>query len=245
MCNKKKASLSDESLNDTEKQNAAYHFDELKDCEKIFDWSIKTINGTPKDIMEGQVLIFCAGTAWGLLLTFLTWWKSQIHVPELMAGAIFLYCNVFFYILIFRQKTIFNYSVTSQKALLEYYDYYPSFAGPLFKGIAIFTILLFLGVALVTGSLLFLIGPAAISIGAARSLLNWENKIHHRETRPWDTHNFVTIDRKRSIIVIHCTDITTGFVAHLPNKDLFEQYLQFLHSVLPPTAEFMEKDWEW
>ncbi|SDN14310.1 hypothetical protein, partial [Pseudomonas cichorii] len=59
------------------------------------------------------------------------------------------------------------------------------------------------------------------------------------------THNFVTIDRKRSIIVIHCTDITTGFVARFPNKDLFEQYLQLLHSVLPPTAEFMEKDWEW
>ncbi|GFM84496.1 hypothetical protein PSCICN_51880 [Pseudomonas cichorii] len=245
MLNEKKASLSDESLNDTEKQNAAYHFDELKDCEKIFDWSIKTISGTPKDIMEGQVLIFCAGTAWGLLLAFLTWWKSQIHVPELMAGAIFLYCNVFFYILIFRQKTIFNYSVTSQKALLEYYDYYPSFAGPLFKGIAIFTILLFLGVALVTGSLLFLIGPAAISLGAARSLLNWENKINNEQSLPWNEYNFVTVDRKRSMIITHRTDLTVGFEFRFPDKELFEQFLKFLHSVLPSTAEFMEKDWEW
>ncbi|MBX8516698.1 permease [Pseudomonas cichorii] len=147
--------------------------------------------------------------------------------------------------LVARKKTIFNYQIDIQAGSVEYYDYYPSFAGPLFKGIAIFTILLFLGVALATGSLLFLLGPAAISIGAARTLLNWKNPIHHRETRPWDMHNFVTIDPKRSIIVIHCTDITTGFVAHFPNKALFEQYLQFLHSVLPPTVEYMEKDWEW
>jgi hypothetical protein len=45
MHNEKKASLSDESLNETEQQNAAYHFDELEGCEKIFDWSIKTMNG--------------------------------------------------------------------------------------------------------------------------------------------------------------------------------------------------------
>ncbi|GFM84498.1 hypothetical protein PSCICN_51900 [Pseudomonas cichorii] len=147
--------------------------------------------------------------------------------------------------LVIRQKTIFNYHVKTQSGSVEHFRHYPSFAGPLFKGIAIFTILLFLGVALVTGSLLFLIGPAAISLGAARSLLNWENKIHYEESLPRNEHNFVTVDRKRTMIITHRTDITVGFEARFPNKDLFEQYLQFLHSVLPPTAKFMEKDWEW
>ncbi|GFM68659.1 hypothetical protein PSCICJ_47770 [Pseudomonas cichorii] len=162
-----------------------------------------------------------------------------------MAGYVAFYSYVFYLILVFRQKTVFNYSVTSQKALLEYYDYYPDFAGPFFKGIAIFTILLFLGVALVTGSLLFLVGPAAMSLGAARTLLNWENKIHNEESLPWNEYNFVTVDRKRSMIITHRTDITLGFEARFSNKELFEQYLQFLHSVLPPTAEYLEKDWEW
>ncbi|WP_201020682.1 permease, partial [Pseudomonas cichorii] len=202
MESEKKASLSDESLNDIEKQNTAHYFDKSEGCEKIFDWSIKAINGTPKDIVEGQVLIFLVSTVWILFVTWLAWGRVEVDVSVIVMGYAVLYGYVFFLIRVFRQKTIFNYSVTSKKALLEYYDYYPDFAGPFFQGIAIFTILLFLGVALVTGSLLFLVGPAAISIGAARSLLNWENKIHHRETRPWDTHNFVTIDRKRSIIVI-------------------------------------------
>ncbi|MBX8610533.1 permease [Pseudomonas cichorii] len=183
------------------------------------------------------------------LFIYFIWlmWEALVEDVGLFIGfgcatvAYFIYLIM----LVIRQKTIFNYQLTTQACSVEYFHHYPSFAGPLFKGIAIFTILFFLGVALVTGSLLFLVGPAAIALGAARTLLNWENPIHHRETRPWEMHNFVTIDRKRSIIVIHCTDITTGFVAHFPNKDLLEQYLQFLHTVLPPTAEFMEKDWEW
>ncbi|MBX8503139.1 permease [Pseudomonas lijiangensis] len=219
--------------------------EESVEYEKVFEWSIKTMKSPPKEVMEGQLVIFLVGTVWILFITWLSWGRVELDVSMVVACYVAFYSYVFYLILVFRQKTVFNYSVTSQKALLEYYDYYPDFAGPLFKGIAIFAILFFLGVALFTGSLLFLVGPAAMSLGAARTLLNWKNPIHHRETRPWDMHNFVTLDRKRSIIVIHCTDITTGFVAHLPNKDLFEQYLQFLHSVLPPTAEYMEKDWEW
>ncbi|MCV4288354.1 permease [Pseudomonas capsici] len=212
----------------------------------VMVWSIKTINCPPKEFMRFQTSFIIGALA---LLTYFAWLMWDI-ITESAGFFISFVCvavasSTYMIMLVVRQKTIFNYQLTIQTCSVEYFLHYPSFAGPLFKGIAIFTILLFLGVALVTGSLLFLVGPAAIALGAARTLLNWENPIHHGETRPWEMHNFVTIDRKRSIIVIHCTDITTGFVAHFPNKDLLEQYLQFLHTVLPPTAEFMEKDWEW
>ncbi|EGH35451.1 hypothetical protein PSYJA_43141, partial [Pseudomonas syringae pv. japonica str. M301072] len=46
------------------------------------------------------------------------------------------------------------------------------------KGIAIAVILLFVMVAILTGSLLFLIGPVAMAFIAAIKLLNWENPIH-------------------------------------------------------------------
>ncbi|RMQ50623.1 hypothetical protein ALQ04_03801 [Pseudomonas cichorii] len=209
-------------------------------------WSIKTFDCSPKELLILHILSISVNLLPFLFCTWLLW----DDLPELMGLLISFGCAAVIYstyliVFLARQKTVFNYHIKRLSGYLEYYDYYPNFAGPLFKGIAIFAMLLFLGVALFSGSLLFLIGPAAIALGAARFLLNWENKIHNEQSLPWSEHNFVTIDRKRSIIVIHCTDITTGFVAHLPSKELFEQYLQFLHSVLPSTAEFMEKSWEW
>ncbi|MBX8620383.1 permease, partial [Pseudomonas cichorii] len=144
--------------------------EESVEYEKVFEWSIKTMKGPPKEIMKGQLFIFLVGTAWVLFATWLGWGRIELDIRVIVACYVALYSYVFYMIFVFRQKIVFNYSVTSQKALLEYYDYYPDFAGPLFKGIAIFAILLFLGIALFTGSLLFLIGPAAISLGAARTL---------------------------------------------------------------------------
>ncbi|EPM94125.1 hypothetical protein A249_20755, partial [Pseudomonas syringae pv. actinidiae ICMP 18804] len=64
---------------------------------------------------------------------------------------------------------------------------------------------------LLTGSLLFLIGPVAMAVVAAVKLLNWENPVHHRQTAPWHLHEFVTVDHKRLMVIIHCDDVTTGF----------------------------------
>ncbi|MBX8602754.1 permease [Pseudomonas cichorii] len=212
----------------------------------VMIWSIKTINCPPKELMKFQLIVIGASFTLFIYCLWIMWDTLPEDSELLMAfGFAAVISATYMIFVVARQKTIFNYHIKTQSGSVEHFLHYPDFAGPLFKGIAIFTILFFLGVALFTGSLLFLAGPAAVALGTARTLLNWSNPIHHRETRPWDMHNFVTLDRKRSIIVIHCTDITTGFVAHLPNKDLFEQYLQFLHSVLPPTAEYMEKDWEW
>ncbi|WP_201005081.1 permease [Pseudomonas cichorii] len=212
----------------------------------VMIWSIKTIECSPKELKKAYLAVVTA-----CLLPFLyCLWLLWEDLPEALDMLIAFGCApVVFgtYLIVFavRQKAMFNYHITLNGGSVEYYDYYPNFAGPFFKGIAIFTILLFLGVALVTGSLLFLVGPAAISIGAARSLLNWENKINNEQSLPWNEYNFVTVDRKRSMIITHRTDITVGFEFRFPDKELFEQFLQFLHSVLPPTAEFMERDWEW
>ncbi|GAB0066869.1 hypothetical protein IBA8402_26320 [Pseudomonas syringae] len=100
-------------------------------------------------------------------------------------------------------------------------------------------------VAILTGSLLFLIGPVAMAFIAAIKLLNWENPIHHEKSLPWGEYNFVTVDRKRLMIITHRTDITLGFEARFQHELLFNKYLNFLHTVLPSTAEFTEKAWKW
>ncbi|RMN14153.1 hypothetical protein ALQ65_02142 [Pseudomonas syringae pv. coriandricola] len=84
----------------------------------------------------------------------------------------------------------------------------------------------------------------AIAFIAAIKLLNWENPIHHEQSLPWGEYNFVTVDRKRLMIVTHRTDITLGFEARFKHEVLFNKYLNFLHTVLPCTAEFTKKAWK-
>ncbi|MBX8486497.1 permease [Pseudomonas cichorii] len=212
----------------------------------VMVWSTKTIDCPPKELRKIYIVIILSCLLPFLYCVWMMWDTLPADVELLIGfGCAAVVSATYMIMLVARKKTIFNYQIDIQAGSVEYYDYYPDFAGPLFKGIAIFTILLFLGVALATGSLLFLVGPAAISIGAARTLLNWENPTHNEESLPWNEYNFVTVDRKRSMIITHRTDTTLGFEARFPTKVLFEQYLQFLHSALPPTAEFTEKDWEW
>ncbi|OSN66474.1 hypothetical protein BV351_05507 [Pseudomonas syringae pv. actinidiae] len=147
--------------------------------------------------------------------------------------------------LLIRQKTIYNYTLKTDGATVEYYLHYPDFASSFFKGIAIAVILIFVFIALLTGSLLFLIGSVAMAFIAAVKLLNWENPVHHRQTAPWHLHEFVTVDHKRLMVIIHCDDVTTGFAARFPSKELMTKYLAFLHEVLPLSAEYIEKASNW
>ncbi|WP_122368571.1 permease, partial [Pseudomonas amygdali] len=200
----------------------------------------------PKEIMIAQS-IFAAIHLTGSSLFIWGGWKVFLKNPPLLVGLILALGGVlaYFICLLIRQKTIYNYTIKTNCAHLEYYLHYPDFASSFFKGIAIAVILMFVFMAALTGSLLFLIGPAAIACVAALKLLSWENPIHHEQSLPWDEYNFVTVDRKRLMIVTHRKDVTLGFEGRFQHELLFNKYLAFLHTVLPPTAEFTEKAWTW
>ncbi|KPX37659.1 permease [Pseudomonas ficuserectae] len=213
---------------------------------EILQWSIKTIARPPKEILLAELaIVFIYAT----ILSFGLWagWEFYSKDPF---QAIYIVAStsggaVYFILLGVRQKTIYNYTIKTNCAHLEYYLHYPDFASSFFKGIAIAVILIFVFIAALTGSLLFLIGPAAMACIAALKLLNWENPIHHEQSLPWDEYNFVTVDRKRLMIITHRTDVTLGFEARFQHEVLFNKYLNFLHTVLPSTAEFTEKAWKW
>ncbi|WP_460408456.1 permease [Pseudomonas amygdali] len=212
----------------------------------ILNWKIKTLAKSPKEIMIAQS-IFAAIHLTGSSIFIWGGWKVFLKNPPLLAGLILALGGVLAYFigLLIRQKTIYNYTIKTNCAHLEYYLHYPDFASSFFKGIAIAVILIFVFIAALTGSLLFLVGPAAIACIAALKLLSWENPIHHEQNLPWDEYNFVTVDRKRLMIVTHRTDVTLGFEARFQHEVLFNKYLAFLHTVLPPTTEFTEKAWKW
>ncbi|RMU73524.1 hypothetical protein ALP23_00847 [Pseudomonas syringae pv. apii] len=212
----------------------------------LLTWSIKTISRSPKETLVAElgVVFVCA-----IMLSFILWaggdyyLQNPVHsiyqIVALTGAAIYIIA------LGVRQKTIYNYTIKTDRAHLEYHLHYPDFASSLFKGIAIAVILIFVFVALFTGSLLFLIGPVAMAFIAAIKLLNWENPIHHEQSLPWAEYNFVTVDRKRLMIITHRTDVTLGFEARFQHEVLFNKYLAFLRGALPPTAEFTERAWKW
>jgi len=224
-------------------QEKALYLPKSKD---VLNWKIKTFARSPREMMITQsifIAIYMTGSTlymWGGWIMFSDSLYSLVGTILALAGIL-----TYYLCLLIRQKTIYNYTVTTHHAHLEYYLHYPDFASSFFKGIAIAVILLFVMVAILTGSLLFLIGPVAMAFIAAIKLLNWENPIHHEQSLPWGEYNFVTVDRKRLMIITHRTDVTLGFEARFQHEVLFNKYLSFLHTALPSTAEFTEKAWKW
>ncbi|KPB84877.1 permease [Pseudomonas syringae pv. tomato] len=212
----------------------------------ILNWKIKTLARSPKEIMITQ-LGFAAFHVMASSLFIWLGWVMFSDSPSSLVCVIFALGGhlAYFIGLLIRQKTIYNYTLKTDGATVEYYLHYPDFASSFFKGIAIAVILIFVFIALLTGSLLFLIGPVAMAVIAAVKLLNWENPVHYRQTAPWHLHEFVTVDHKRLMVIIHCDDVTTGFAARFPSKELMTKYLAFLHEVLPPSAEYIEKASNW
>ncbi|MBI6798273.1 permease [Pseudomonas syringae] len=218
----------------------------LPKSKDVLNWKIKTFARSPREMMITQsifIAIYMTGSTlymWGGWIMFSDSLYSLVGTILALAGIL-----AYYLCLLIRQKTIYNYTIKTDRAHLEYYLHYPDFASSFFKGIAISVIMLFVFVAILTGSLLFLIGPVAMAFIAAIKLLNWENPIHHEQSLPWGEYNFVTVDRKRLMIITHRTDVTLGFEARFQQEVLFNKYLNFLHTVLPSTAEFTEKAWKW
>lgn len=153
---------------------------------------------------------------------------------------------ILFLLKVMLQKSNFHYRIHAHQGEVDYQLHTSKYAGDIFIGIAIMLIFLFILLAIFTGSLLFLLGTIIFIVIPATRLLKWEPPAAQHETSlPWIKHHFVTVDRKYLIIVVHTTDTTTGFKARFPNKELFEQYLAFLHTAVAPHAEFTEKVWEW
>ncbi|MBI6710174.1 permease [Pseudomonas syringae] len=212
----------------------------------ILNWKVKTLARSPKEIMVTQLGFIAFYLTASALFIWVGWIMFSDSLYSLVGTVLALAGILAYFVgLLIRQKTIFNYTLKTDGATVEYYLHYPDFASSFFKGIAIFVMLVFGLVAVLTGSLLFLVGPVAMAFIAAIKLLNWENPVYHRQTAPWALHEFVTVDHKRLMVIIHCDDITTGFAARFPSKALMDKYLAFLREVLPANVEYIEKATNW
>ncbi|MFJ2682314.1 permease [Pseudomonas sp. NPDC087342] len=212
----------------------------------IMECSTTTIAASPKKTTQAQIYIVAAFFFIFLYVLWLTWGNLKENISTIIAaGATLAIFAAYSILLGARQKTVFKYIINKDAGFLEYFLYYPDFTNLFFKITPILIILFFIGVALCTGSLLFLVGPVAIALGSACFLLGWKNEVHTRKSTPWNEYNFVTIDHKRLMVIVHRTDPTLGFEARLPNKNSLDQYLITIKKLLPSTAIYTENSWEW
>jgi hypothetical protein len=208
------------------------------------EWSIRSIAGSPRDLLKCQLLFSAGGVLLILYIAFIMWDNLADEYLFFLSLATTASLQTAFYICIMRQRTLYRYKIHPTRARLVYCLQYPKYARQFFKGLVFVGIFLLILMSVMAGSLLFLAGVGAMAFMAALRLLTWKNPIKREWSAPWHEYNFVTVDRKRRFVVTHITDTTLGFEVRLPDDMLFEQYLAFLHSVLPSTAQFTEKKWD-
>ncbi|RRV07467.1 permease [Pseudomonas sp. v388] len=206
-------------------------------------WSIKSIAGSPKDLLLFAVLLATLTSLMLSTVIYMSWDIFKKDHESLLSTIIIGAAGCSLFIKASRQKTNYRYTIYNTNARLVYAQYSSKHAKTFCKIFTYFGIFLLLLMGLMSGSLLFLLGPGGIALMAGIRLLNWKVPIKRETSLPWHEYNFVTVDRKRRFIVAHVDDPTLGFEARLPNDELFEEYLAFLHSVLPATAQYTEKKW--
>lgn len=107
-----------------------------------------------------------------------------------------------FWIGIVRQKTCFHYHVTDSGGFVDYWLYFPKYAGMIFKAIAIFALIVVLvAVSLMPMMIFAVAGVGLITLPAALKLLSWENEIN-RNSFEWKRAQLIFIDRKRNLVIL-------------------------------------------
>ena len=214
-----------------------------KKPELVMQWTLKAVAGSPRDAMLFRCWLIVALSGLAAFVVYLARndlpenldFVLIVNTPLVFLGATMIAASY--------AKTNYRYRIFKTHARLAYCQNVPKHAETVLKGLGIVGICVITMIALMSGSILILAGPGGIAVFAALRLLNMKVPRKRRWSAPWDEYNFVTVDRKRRFVVTHIEDQTLGFEARLPNDELLEQYLAFLRSALPPTAQFTEKKW--
>jgi len=165
-------------------------------------------------------------------------------------GSVWFCGWLFFWRVVFRQKTVYHYRVTDQGIEEESYLHYPKHFRTFFKGFAIVLAIVVLGLISVDPVFIWMLaGPGGMAIMASKSLITWKNKISYGYFT-WDLPNWIFIDRKRNLIVIkrrHDPSVPVEenylcFELYLP-KGLLDEVLSIVKIYAPANIEYEEGRW--
>jgi hypothetical protein len=211
---------------------------------KSLKWSCKMRAAADKHINLMLLCIFLGATAF--VAIFLNGIFDRL--PKDM-GYLYVFCgsmyfSVWLFSLIVRQKTVYHYAVHADKGECESYLYFPKWASTFFNAVGGGVIFVFFIAALLTGSLLPLIGAGALGLGYAGRLIGWKNEIKLEQSELWIEYKFVTLDYKRKMIVAHWSDITVGFELRCQTQERFDECWAFFKTVLREDVEILVRRWD-
>lgn len=208
-------------------------------------WSIKAIKQPRRDIVLGPIVLMLIASAICLGVTWSMWGSIRENLDSLIAIYCIVYGLFFGVLMMVRQKTVFNYRLTTDGAEVEQYLYFPDWAAPMFRGTALVVLLLFFAVAVITGSLLFLLGPVAMAAMAALRLLSWKNEVK-RHVSPWSGFNLVIHDKTQHMLVLSFQDQPViGLVLRFPDERALEHCRDQVRPFLTPPVFYREEPWPW
>lgn len=233
--------VKDTSLSDYYKQLFSDYHSRSRNPAIIMQWSAKAITGSPRHALFFRC--FAAGVALYFLGITIFLFGVDEELGFVLTIAALMGTISGSAVAAREMKVIYRYRIFDTHARLAYCLKIPRHAGTFCKVFAVFGLCCALIIGIISESFLIFAGPGGVAIFAALRLLNMKVPKKRRRSAPWDEYNFVTVDRKRRFVVTHIEDQTLGFEARLPNDELLEQYLEFLHKVLPPSAQFTEKKW--
>lgn len=72
-----------------------------------------------------------------------------------------------------------------------------------------------------------------------------EERLKREHSSPWHDYRYLTVDRKRRLLIPHISNLHVGFELRLPDPASFEQCLALLRELLPDDVEYLERDWEY
>lgn len=218
--------------------------------EILLKWTIKALPQGTLHMDIGMALVTILGLiaiANGVYENYFLYLteKDQSTFLSLHAGIVWTLMSIYMWVLVVRQKTAYSYTITNSLGIQETRLHFPKTAGVIFKIISFAFLIFIIGLAIYEKSfILMLAGPAGMTVVAAKFFLSWENPPKIETSADWKNYKYVTVDKKRKIILAQETEFMVGFEAKLPNE-LFDRYLETLRSLLPENAIFTETDMKW
>ncbi|SDQ82053.1 hypothetical protein SAMN05216487_4080 [Pseudomonas sp. UC 17F4] len=204
----------------------------------LMNWSIKARLIAPRDLRNGILAMTIAvlGAA-GMF----SWLGADKWVYGLCAVMYVLM------LLLLTVRTHLSFQLTRDGITISKYVRSDRAARITIVVVVVIEALLMLWLAVATGTWWLLLTPLFIAyILFTREMVppSPEACAKHEHGPGWEQYRYLTIDRKRRILVPHISNLSIGFELRLPDIAMFEQCLALLRELLPAEVEYLERDWE-
>ncbi|MNJ11760.1 hypothetical protein D3C77_59410 [compost metagenome] len=207
--------------------------------ETLMNWSIKARLIAPKDLRNGilAITIGMLGVA-GML----SWLGGDNWVYGICAVMYVLM------LLLLTVRTHLSFQLTRDGITISKYVRSDRAARITIVVVVVIEAVVMLWLAVATGTWWLLLTPLFIAyILLTREMAppSPEACTEHEHGPGWEQYRYLTIDRKRRILVPHISELSIGFELRLPDKAMFEECLALLRELLPAQVEYLERDWEY